>query len=99
QWQGVIGKNGDKYGLIGGTNFGTGGDNIITLPAAAAPGQPNVLPSAGLNIGLVKNFFGTYSLAALARFLETNADGNILSTANLVTLDNEEARITTGHKA
>ena len=44
----------------------------------------------------VEDFFGTVSLAALARFLETNADGNILSTPNLVTLDNEEARITIG---
>ncbi len=96
QWQGVIGKEGDKYGLIGGTNFGTGGNNIINLTVARATGDTTVLPGAGLNIGLLRDFFGTVSLAALARFLETNADGNILSTPNLVTLDNEEARITIG---
>ena len=96
QWQGLLGKEGDKYGLIGGTNFGTGGNNIINLSIAAAGGNTTTLPSPGFNIGLIRNFGGVYSLAALARFLETNADGNILSTPNLVTLDNEEAKITIG---
>ena len=35
-------------------------------------------------------------LGFLANFLQTNADGNILSTPNLVTLDNEEAKIIIG---
>ncbi|MEN9544810.1 MAG: ral secretion pathway protein [Pseudomonadota bacterium] len=97
QWQGLIGKEGDKYGLAGGTNFGTGGNNIINLSVAAATGAlSTTLPAAGLNLALIKDFGGTYALSALARFLETNADGNILSTPNLVTLDNEEARITIG---
>ncbi|MEO7549155.1 MAG: type II secretion system protein GspD, partial [Ramlibacter sp.] len=54
------------------------------------------LPSVGGNLGLVRNINGTYILAALARFLETNADGNTLSTPNLLTLDNEEAKIVIG---
>ncbi len=37
-----------------------------------------------------------YTLGALAKFLETNADGNVLSTPNLVSLDNEEAKIVIG---
>ena len=37
-----------------------------------------------------------YGLGALARFLETQTDANILSTPNLVTLDNEEAKIVVG---
>ena len=98
QWQGLAGKEGDKYGLAGGTNFNTGGDNILNITAAAAAGSllTATLPSAGLNLALIRDFGGRYGLAALARFLETNADGNILSTPNLVTLDNEEARITIG---
>ena len=39
---------------------------------------------------------GVYSLSLLANFLETNGDGNILSTPNLLTLDNEEAKIVVG---
>jgi general secretion pathway protein D len=97
QWQGLVGREGDRWGLVGGTNFGTGGNNIIQLSLAAATGgQSGALPSAGLNVGIVRNFLGTYSLAGLARFLEQNVDGNILSTPNLVTLDNEEAKITIG---
>lgn len=97
QWQGLMGREGDRWGLIGGTNYGSGGNNIIQLSLAAATGgQSGALPSAGLNVGIVRNFLGTYSLAGLARFLEQNVDGNILSTPNIVTLDNEEAKITVG---
>jgi general secretion pathway protein D len=39
---------------------------------------------------------GVYVLGFLARFLETTGDGNILSTPNLLTLDNEEAKIVIG---
>src|SRR6185503_5089246 len=31
QWQGLLGKNGDKTGVVAGTNFNTGGPNIIDL--------------------------------------------------------------------
>ena len=99
QWQGLIGKDGDKTGVVGGTNFGTGGNNIINLAIAAAGGGTSAtgtLPSAGLNIGVIRKYGGAYTLGALARFLQTNADGNILSTPNLVTLDNEEAKIVVG---
>jgi general secretion pathway protein D len=39
---------------------------------------------------------GTYNLGALASFLETNADGNVLSKPNMIALDNEEAKIVVG---
>jgi general secretion pathway protein D len=39
---------------------------------------------------------GIYTLGALARFLETNTGANVLSTPNLVALDNEEAKIVVG---
>jgi general secretion pathway protein D len=94
QWQNVLGNKGDKNIGVLGTNFNVGGTNIINLQAGAASG--NVLPSSGINLGLVRNVNGVYLLAALARFLETNADGNILSTPNLLTLDNEEAKIVIG---
>jgi general secretion pathway protein D len=94
QWQNVLGGvNGSNIGVAG-TNFTIGGTNIIGLSQGAAAGT--ALPSAGLNLGVVRQINGVYVLSALARFLETQADGNVLSTPNLLTLDNEEARIVIG---
>ena len=97
QWQGPLGQNGDAaIGLLG-TNFRIGGQNIISLAAGAG----TVAPSAGLNLGVVNRTTGAggngiYVLGFLARFLQANGDGNILSTPNLLTLDNEEAKIVIG---
>jgi general secretion pathway protein D len=93
QWQGPIGRAGDAaIGLLG-TNFGAGAKNILGLATGAATGT---LPAAGLNLGVATQNNGVYTLGFLARFLEANADGNILSTPNLLTLDNEEAKIVIG---
>jgi len=94
QWQGPIGNKGDtNIGLLG-TNFKVGGANLIALAAQGASGT--VAPSSGLNFGVAHNNNGTYVLGFLARFLQTTGDGNVLSTPNLLTLDNEEAKIVIG---
>ncbi len=94
QWQGALGKSGDKnIGLLG-TNFSIGGQNIISLATGAASGT--VAPSTGGNFGVARQTNGVYVLGFLARFLQANGDGNILSTPNLLTLDNEEAKIVIG---
>lgn len=90
QWQGPIGKAGDgAIGLLG-TNFGTGSDNILNLSTGTST------PPAGLNVGVAARANGVYFLGFLARFLQQNGEGNILSTPNLLTLDNEEAKIVIG---
>ncbi len=92
QWQGALGKSGDgAIGLLG-TNFGKDGNNIISL----ATGGGTTLPGTGLNIGVANRTNGIYVLGFLARFLQSNGDGNVLSTPNLLTLDNEEAKIVIG---
>jgi general secretion pathway protein D len=97
QWQGLLGQSGDKNGLFAGTNFSTGGSNIVSLSAAAAAGTTSGLSiGEGLNIGLLRNYGGTYALAAIARALQSQAKTNIVSTPNLITLDNEEAKIVVG---
>jgi general secretion pathway protein D len=94
QWQGPVGNKGDtNIGLLG-TNFKVGGANLISLAAQGASGT--VAPSSGLNLGVAHNSNGTYVLGFLARFLQTTGDGNVLSTPNLLTLDNEEAKIVIG---
>ena len=95
QFQGALGKKGDgSIGLLG-TNFNIGGANIISLATQAAAG--GVVPSSGGNFGIAnRQNSGVYVLGFLARFLESSGDGNVLSTPNLLTLDNEEARIVVG---
>jgi general secretion pathway protein D len=95
QWQGLLGKQGDSYGLFAGTNTSLGGPSIIDL-SQTIRGDGTTLPGAGLNIGLLKNYGGTYALAAIARMLQTQTNTNIVSTPNLITLDNEEAKIIVG---
>ncbi|MCV2368549.1 type II secretion system secretin GspD [Roseateles oligotrophus] len=51
---------------------------------------------AGLNVGVVKKIAGFLTLGAVANFLESEAGANVLSTPNLVSLDNEEAKIVIG---
>ncbi|TXT41424.1 MAG: proteinral secretion pathway protein D [Comamonadaceae bacterium] len=94
QWQGPLGSAGS--GVVGllGSNFGTLGKNIINLATGAANGT--VSPGRGLNIGAAQKTNGVYVLGFLARFLEDSGSGNVLSTPNLLTLDNEEAKIVIG---
>ena len=95
QWQGLLGKSGDKFGVVTGTNFGSSGrPSIIDINTSAAQGQINV--GSGLNIGLLSVTNGITSLAAIARALQTQSETNVISTPNLITLDNEEAKIVVG---
>ncbi len=92
QWQGALGQNGDTNVGVLGTNFTIGGANIISL----ATGGGQTPPSTGLNVGVANRINGIYVLGFLARYLQSNGDGNILSTPNILTLDNEEAKIVIG---
>ena len=95
QWQGPIGSNGDSLiGLLG-TNFGSSGKNIIQSAISAASGTP-LAPGTGFNLGVAAKSNGVYFLGFLANFLQSSGAGNILSTPNLLTLDNEEAKIVIG---
>jgi general secretion pathway protein D len=65
------------------------------LANGATAGAPT-LPGKGLNLGVFRQVNGQLTLGALARALETDEKANILSMPNLITLDNEEAKIVVG---
>ena len=93
QWQGAVGSSGSSnIGLLG-TNFTT--NNIINLAMKAGTDAP-AAPGTGINVGVAHKTNGVYVLGFLANFLETSNSGNVLSTPNLLTLDNEEAKIVIG---
>jgi general secretion pathway protein D len=107
QWQSLLGNTNTDSKVVGvaGTNFGSVG-NIIDLSLSGGSTStgsttttttsPSSLVGNGLNIGVFRKIAGFYTLGALARFLETNTGANVLSTPNLVALDNEEAKIVIG---
>ena len=96
QWQDLSGVNKSGSNFIGAQNFTNSLGAAINNVAQALPGL-----APGLSLRVVR---GTLSIAGkqilnlqvLARALEIDAEANILSTPNLVTLDNEEARIIVG---
>ncbi|TFW13578.1 type II secretion system secretin GspD [Duganella callida] len=94
QWVGATGNSNSTYRVGGLQSFTTGGTNN-TLTAVAA-GKGSVLPSNGLSIGIFKQVGDAIGLGALAHSLESDANANILSTPNMITLDNELATIRVG---
>ncbi|MGK2952553.1 MAG: type II secretion system secretin GspD, partial [Thiobacillus sp.] len=98
QWQDLSNIGDSGVNFIGGTNLGGRGTGSNIIDAAAnltSLGQ-------GLNIGVVSGninipgFGLVTNLGMLARALESDANANILSTPNLLTMDNEEAKIVVG---
>jgi general secretion pathway protein D len=97
QWAGGYQTGGRTFGAA--TNFTSAAPSLAEAagsPATAAVG------AAGLVVGVLGRRItlsdGTtvQSLGALARALQANSLGNILSTPNLLTLDNAEAKIIVG---
>jgi len=101
QWQ--FFESGDS-GFFGGTNFESGGRNILNLSAGlGAEDGDAVLPGRGMNVGYVRgrsSLLGVevLEIGALLRALATDTNSNVLSTPSIVTLDNHEAEINVGQE-
>jgi len=92
QWAGGVG---DKNQVLAGTNLAQG--NVVSLFSLIGAAKSTATAVKGLNLAFGHKLSdGSYSLGALASFLETNADGNVLSKPNMIALDNEEAKIVVG---
>jgi len=92
QWQG-LGQVGNLVSYLG-SNFGSGSNNIITLNTTSDASSLSV--GKGANFALAYKTGGVYVLGFLARALQESGDGNVLSTPNLLTLDNEEGSMVVG---
>lgn len=92
QWAGATGNSGSSYRVGAVTGFSSGGDNLITQAISGINGTGYTAPSNGLNLGI----FNSSGLGVLAHALASDSGTNILSMPNLVTLDNEEAKILVG---
>jgi general secretion pathway protein D len=108
QWVGATGDASSRYRVGGVQSFTNGsGNNIINLVTAAsglgggtdaaAGGAGSGLPTlGGLSIGVFRQINGKLGLGAIASALENGGNANILSTPNMITLDNELATIKVG---
>ena len=97
QWQAISGDQNSSRIIGGGTNYGD--PNIVNLTTAinqGAAGLASIALPPGLNVGVLKKIGDFWNIGALARFLETKTDANVLATPNMVSLDNEEAKIVVG---
>jgi len=94
QWVG--GGGNDRIGGGALSALSPNANNLATLYAGQNSGSLS-LP-VGFNLGIFNGdpTKGTASLGLLASAIEKTGDGNILSTPNLLMLDNEEAKITIG---
>jgi general secretion pathway protein D len=98
QWQSLPDVTRPSTQGFGGTNFQGTGTGANILEASVNP----LSLGTGINVGVVRGQVTipgigvVTNLAMLARALETDAKANILSTPNLLTLDNEEAKIVIG---
>ncbi|MEN9866504.1 MAG: type secretion system protein GspD [Pseudomonadota bacterium] len=99
QWAGLSGNDKSNYRIGGLTGFNstTGSNSLTAIAASTRTGSTSVqLPGDGFSVGVFRQINGALSLGALAHALETDGNANILSTPNLLTLDNEEAKIVVG---
>ncbi|HEY4349940.1 MAG TPA: type II secretion system secretin GspD [Paraburkholderia sp.] len=105
QWQGAVQSSNGNNILYGSTNFNVPptSQGIVNLTAQGQSIAQNLstiatttLLNNGVNIGLIHQFGNFFGLGALVQALATVSDASILSSPNLITLDNEEARIVVG---
>jgi general secretion pathway protein D len=96
QWLYLDGLNGNSS-----SGLGAFGNTSPTSNIGAVASNPSTI-AQGLNLGLVKGVVNIpgigeiVNLSVLARALVTTTNATILATPNLLTLDNEESKISVG---
>lgn len=100
QWL-LDGSGGDNP--VGAVNFGSGGGSISGVASQVGTGGGNSAAAlgalgSGATLGIGRFNSSTFNFAVLIRALEGDGTTNVLSTPNLVTLDNEEAEIFVGEE-
>ncbi len=93
QWAGLAGnRSGTQVGGITGFTTPGGGNNLISQVAAKSAAIPPLAPGNGLTLGILNQS----GIGTLIHLLATDTSANILSMPNILTLDNEEAKIIVG---
>ena len=92
EWRSTEGVSATDYMVAGGTLLSPPGAGITTF-------AQNPLSVSGLVVAGVKGFLPdgtTLNVGALVRIFQADSEVNVLSTPNILTLDNQEAKIIVG---
>ncbi len=92
EWRSTENAGAGNYTVAGGTLLSPPGAGITSFAA-------NPLSVSGLVVAGVKGFLPddkTLNVGALVRLFQADSDVNVLSTPNILTLDNQEAKIIVG---
>jgi general secretion pathway protein D len=98
QWAGLQ-SSGSTYRVGGGTTYNNvaGANSLVNLEGFANNVTGSSPPGSGLTLGIFRQLAnGKLGLGAVAHALGADDDSNILSTPNMLTLDNEVATIKVG---
>ncbi len=92
QWIGLSGDSSSPYRLgVASNSAAAGGSSLSSLIT-----NKGTTLGAGLSIGIFRNVDGQLTLGAIARALQSDTDSNVLSKPTIITLDNEEAKFSSG---
>lgn len=89
---GGVGAGVQNFKNIKAVGTALGENAVATTPVSTATALAGA-SSTGLTLGWVNN---ALSIGALAHAMQSDTDSNVLSTPNLLTMDNEEAEIVVG---
>ncbi|GGE86416.1 type II secretion system secretin GspD [Massilia psychrophila] len=91
QWLTASGDKTSAYRVGAVQNFNaTSGNALAALAAGGA------LPGPGISVGIFRQINGALGLGAIAHALQNDQNTNVLSTPNMLTLDNELSTIKVG---
>ncbi len=95
QWLGELARDGTRSLQAAQVLPTANNPSLLTVNSALATGALNL--GSGLNVGILRTVGGVASLSAIVRLLQTQSTTNIVATPNVLTLDNEEAKIVVGN--
>ena len=92
QWLTASGDKTSAYRVGAVQNFNATSGNALAALAAGG----GALPGPGISVGIFRQINGALGLGAIAHALQNDQNTNVLSTPNMLTLDNELSTIKVG---
>ncbi len=96
QWLGELASSGNSSLQAAQVLPGATNPSLVTLNSGTGGTFNLASIGSGLNLGILRSVGNALSLSAIVRLLQSQSSTNVLSTPNVLTVDNEEAKIVVG---